>query len=189
MENLKFKLAELIAEVVRETGRSLEDVQAQDKEIADAGVTDVETYKKLIKPEKEEYHGVNRGKGHWNDDLDNKLINLIKKGSNMKDLTEKLKVSRTTIYVKLMDLGYENLKMARKDLLYSDGLTHREHNIIKLIAEGYIDQEIADELFLANQTVRHHIHSILKKLGKRNRTEIVIHYYKNMINEMKGKEE
>ena len=53
-------------------------------------------------------------------------------------------------------------------------ISEREVEIIKLIAEGFINKEIADKLFLSTHTVNTHRKNILAKLGVSNATGIVI---------------
>ncbi|MEE8046430.1 MAG: AAA family ATPase, partial [Dehalococcoidia bacterium] len=50
------------------------------------------------------------------------------------------------------------------------GLTSREEDVLKLIAEGMRNQEIAEELFISINTVQHHVSNILRKTGAPNRT-------------------
>ncbi len=50
-------------------------------------------------------------------------------------------------------------------------LTLRERQILILIARGYSNQEIARELVISHNTVRHHVHGILKKLGCSSRSK------------------
>ena len=52
-------------------------------------------------------------------------------------------------------------------------LSEREIEVIRLIADGKTNAEIADELFLAVGTVKRHTHNIYGKLGARHRTEAV----------------
>ncbi len=54
-----------------------------------------------------------------------------------------------------------------------EGLSPREIEILSLIAEGKSNQEIADEIHLANSTVRWHCSNIYSKLNAANRTEAV----------------
>jgi len=54
-----------------------------------------------------------------------------------------------------------------------DGLTSRELEILRELANGITDQEIAARLGLAAGTVKTHIRHILHKLGARNRTQAV----------------
>lgn len=53
-------------------------------------------------------------------------------------------------------------------------LTHREQEILELLASGKTNQEIADMLYIAAGTVRVHVHAILHKLEVRDRTQAVI---------------
>ncbi|PZV14400.1 MAG: DNA-binding response regulator [Leptolyngbya sp.] len=53
-------------------------------------------------------------------------------------------------------------------------LTHREQEILELLAAGKTNQEIADLLYIAPGTVRVHVHAILHKLEVRDRTQAVI---------------
>jgi non-specific serine/threonine protein kinase len=54
-----------------------------------------------------------------------------------------------------------------------DTLTSRERDVLRLLASGRTDQEIADVLFLSRRTVNTHVARILGKLGARNRREAV----------------
>lgn len=53
-------------------------------------------------------------------------------------------------------------------------ISERELEIIKLIAEGYINKEIADKLFISNHTVNTHRKNIMQKLGINNTAGIVL---------------
>ncbi|MBD1807515.1 response regulator transcription factor [Microcoleus sp. FACHB-SPT15] len=53
-------------------------------------------------------------------------------------------------------------------------LTRREQEILAMIAAGRNNQEIADILYIAPGTVRVHVHSILKKLDVRDRTQAAV---------------
>lgn len=54
-----------------------------------------------------------------------------------------------------------------------DGLTEREVEVLKLLAEGHSNQEVADLLCLSVNTVVTHRTKIMAKLGLRNRTELI----------------
>ncbi len=55
-------------------------------------------------------------------------------------------------------------------------LSPRETDIVKLIAEGLSNQEIADRLYISNGTVRNHISAILEKTGLEHRTQIAVRW-------------
>ncbi len=51
-------------------------------------------------------------------------------------------------------------------------LTPREIEVAALLARGYSDQEIADELVITRGTASLHVHHILGKLGLRSRVQV-----------------
>jgi DNA-binding CsgD family transcriptional regulator/tetratricopeptide (TPR) repeat protein len=55
--------------------------------------------------------------------------------------------------------------------LYPDGLTQREIEVLRLVAAGRTDREIAEELIIAVRTVTTHVGSILNKTDTANRAE------------------
>jgi DNA-binding CsgD family transcriptional regulator/membrane protein implicated in regulation of membrane protease activity len=64
--------------------------------------------------------------------------------------------------------------MARPTVSSSEfGLSPREVEVLRLLARGLSNQEIADRLFLSPRTVHHHVSHILDKMGVDNRVEAV----------------
>jgi DNA-binding CsgD family transcriptional regulator len=55
------------------------------------------------------------------------------------------------------------------------GLTARQVDVLRLVAQGLRNAEIAQELVLSERTVDHHVTAILQKLGARSRTEATAH--------------
>jgi DNA-binding NarL/FixJ family response regulator len=62
-----------------------------------------------------------------------------------------------------------------------DGLTHREVEILALIARGLNNPEIAERLFLSNHTVKTHINRIFAKTGSRDRVAAIAYAQRHNI--------
>lgn len=58
-------------------------------------------------------------------------------------------------------------------------LTERELEVMRLVASGKTNAELAAALFLSEQTVKTHVSRILSKLGLRDRTQIVVAAYES----------
>jgi HD-GYP domain-containing protein (c-di-GMP phosphodiesterase class II) len=57
---------------------------------------------------------------------------------------------------------------------WSAGLTAREVEVLRLVAQGRSNREIAAELFIAEKTARNHIERVYAKLGVNNRTQATL---------------
>ncbi|WP_147803493.1 response regulator transcription factor [Alkalicoccus halolimnae] len=68
-----------------------------------------------------------------------------------------------------------------KEAPVHESLTNREREVLRLMAEGKSNQEIADELFIAVKTVKVHVSSILMKLEVHDRTQAVIYALKQKL--------
>jgi len=59
------------------------------------------------------------------------------------------------------------------ELAGADELTRREIDVLKLVADGRSNRQIAEKLFISQSTVATHIRHIFRKIGAKNRTEAV----------------
>lgn len=53
-------------------------------------------------------------------------------------------------------------------------ITHREEEVLQLIAEGFSTTEVAAQLFISAKTVKNHLASVYEKLDSRDRTQAVV---------------
>ncbi len=67
-----------------------------------------------------------------------------------------------------------NLLQHKEVESYTSPLTPREKEVINLIAQGYLNKQIANILGISDQTVKNHITSILEKLQVNRRTDAAI---------------
>ena len=51
-------------------------------------------------------------------------------------------------------------------------LSQREREIVQLVAQGYKNKEMAEKMFISEQTVKNHLHNIFDKLGVSDRLEL-----------------
>jgi NarL family two-component system response regulator LiaR len=78
--------------------------------------------------------------------------------------------------------GKMMMKMRQKNHQFPhEELTDRELEVLKLLAEGKTNQDIADELFIALKTVKTHVSNILSKLQVQDRTQAVIYAFRHSI--------
>jgi two-component system, NarL family, response regulator LiaR len=81
-----------------------------------------------------------------------------------------------TVYQPEIALRLTNQQSSQE--IKENELTGREIEILQLVAMGKTNQEIADQLFLSERTVRTHITNILSKLGLTNRTQAALYALK-----------
>jgi NarL family two-component system response regulator LiaR len=60
-----------------------------------------------------------------------------------------------------------------------EDLTEREMEVLKLLAQGKSNQEIADELFIGIKTVKYHLTNLFGKLNVEDRTQAAIYAHRN----------
>ena len=54
-------------------------------------------------------------------------------------------------------------------------LSTREREIVALVAQGYKNKEMAEKMFISEQTVKNHLHNIFDKLGVSDRLELALY--------------
>lgn len=122
------------------------------------------------------------------DDYIIKALSIGAKGYMLKQNYESIIPSIKAVYMGQNVYGNEIItklpglmnKTENINTLSKMGITEREFDIIKKIAEGMSNKEISEALFLSEGTIRNNISNILDKLQLRDRTQIAIYYYKNL---------
>lgn len=78
-----------------------------------------------------------------------------------------------------------NEKIAQEnEKVEEEKLTRREIEVLKLLAEGLFNKEIAYKLSISEKTVKNHVSNIFKKIGVFDRTQAAVYAIKNNIVEL-----
>ena len=120
--------------------------------------------------------------------LDYKCNGYVLKNSDFSILKDAIdSVEKNEIYVEPSLTVMLNSSLARRDVKKSmiDSLTKRELEILKLIAQGLLNKEIAAMLNISERTVKNHISNIFKKIDVSDRTQAAVFAIKNGIVEIK----
>ena len=64
-------------------------------------------------------------------------------------------------------------------------LTERELEVLKLVAQGLTNREIADQLYISENTVKNHVRNILEKLHLHSRMEAVVYAVREKLLDIK----
>jgi DNA-binding NarL/FixJ family response regulator len=79
---------------------------------------------------------------------------------------------------KMAYLAIQNVPFTKDNKIV---LSNREYEVLKLIAEGYTNQEIADKLFTSRRTVEGHRQNLLIKTGSRNTARLIKYAVSNAL--------
>ncbi|MBE5925990.1 MAG: response regulator transcription factor [Lachnospiraceae bacterium] len=116
-----------------------------------------------------------------------KSIHIGAKGYILKQAFETIVPAITAIYNGQTVFGDEimnripTLINRQPHINYEEwNVSKKEFDIIRLVAEGYNNKEIAGELYLSEGTVRNYLSTILEKLNLRDRTQLACFYYKHI---------
>jgi len=102
-----------------------------------------------------------------------KDVSLEQLTAAIRDVAAGGTVIRPTVTERVLR-GLEHIRPDFDSLSPPDPLTRREVEILRLMAGGYSNREIASALGTAEGTVKNHASSILSKLGVRDRTRAVL---------------
>lgn len=98
--------------------------------------------------------------------------------ASIRAVTEGVTQISPAIARRLVDRRFESYRVRSGKFDWFENLTLREREVFKLVAKGYDNQEIANELHIAYQTVRNYVSSIYSKLNVQDRFQIIKHAQK-----------
>ncbi len=91
------------------------------------------------------------------------------RGNELLDSIRKVAAGAQLLDQATVRMGLRRLRSSNEGRVAS--LTPQEHRIFDLIGEGYSNRQIADEMFLAEKTVKNYVSNMLNKLGMSRRTQ------------------
>ena len=120
-----------------------------------------------------------------------KAMNIGVEGYVLKDADSSVlkkaiyKVNSGENYIDFTMVPILNETIAReKEVQEDEKLTRREIEVLKLLAEGLFNKEIAYKLSISEKTVKNHVSNIFKKIGVFDRTQAAVYAIKNNIVEL-----
>ena len=109
-------------------------------------------------------------------------MGYLLKDSEPEDLITAIrKVNRgePSLHPTVAKMVLEELSQPIKEPLTPDPLTEREVDIVRLVAQGLSNRQIADELVIGEATVRTHVGNVLNKLHLANRVQATLYALRN----------
>jgi len=108
---------------------------------------------------------------------------FLLKNSGVEELTNAIKTVIDGGTYFSQDLLVSILKKKKEEQTKDElvKLTHRELQVLRLICEGFCNNDIADKLFISQRTVDRHRANLLSKTSCRNATSLVMYAVKNKI--------
>jgi len=97
------------------------------------------------------------------------------RGSNIVDAVRRAAAGEQLLDAKLVERAADRLRRGPETDERLRFLTGREKDILDRIAEGKTNRQIADELFLAEKTVKNNVSNLLAKMGMARRTEVAVY--------------
>lgn len=96
------------------------------------------------------------------------------RGTSLLDSIRQVAAGASLMDPKVIDKLLRRLRLDEQRDERLNGLTAREQEILILITEGLTNREIAERLYLTEQTVKNYVSKLLLKLGMRRRTQVAV---------------
>ena len=81
----------------------------------------------------------------------------------------------TAAVMRQFSTGFDNGPSGGTKTRERSPLSAREREIVALVAQGYKNKEMAEKMFISEQTVKNHLHNIFDKLGVSDRLELALY--------------
>jgi DNA-binding NarL/FixJ family response regulator len=102
-----------------------------------------------------------------------KLVEVVHRAANGEHPINDELLTRPKVAERVLQ-QFQDLSWGQGVEAFISPLTNRETQILRYMAQGYLNKQIAAELSLSEQTIKNHITSILRKLDANARTQAVV---------------
>ncbi len=102
------------------------------------------------------------------------------RGTDLLDSVRRVAAGQSMLDPAVTQQVLERLRQGPAAPAGADGLTAREREILALIGQGMTNRQIAQEMFLAEKTIKNYVSSLLAKLGLERRTQAAIFATKHL---------
>ena len=96
------------------------------------------------------------------------------RGNDLVDMVRRVAAGQSTLDPSITAQVLERVRNGPPVDKELDSLTEQEHKILDLVGEGLTNRQIAQQLYLAEKTVKNYVSSMLAKLGLTSRTQAAI---------------
>jgi two-component system response regulator DevR len=96
------------------------------------------------------------------------------RGSDLVDAVRRVGAGQSLLDPAVTETVLRRLREGSAEDERLKGLTDQERRVLALLAEGRTNRQIADELYLAEKTVKNYVSNVLAKLGMSRRTEAAV---------------
>lgn len=93
------------------------------------------------------------------------------KGDDLVDSIRRVAAGESLLDPAMVERLFERLRSGKVEDPLVSKLTEQEQVLVRHLAQGMTNRQIADEMFLAEKTVKNYVSSILMKMGMSNRSE------------------
>ncbi len=97
------------------------------------------------------------------------------RGADLIDSVRRVAAGQSLLDPRVTARVLERLRNPPPDDERTTNLTQQERRILTLLADGLTNRQIADEMFLAEKTVKNYVSNMLAKLGMHRRTEAAVY--------------
>lgn len=109
------------------------------------------------------------------------FIDAVRRLAHGQGLVDSAVTSRVIAEFARRSRGRPTEPLAPHDVLALESLTAREREIVRLLAQGLSNAEIASALFVETSTVKSHLTRAMAKIGVRDRVQTVVWAYRNSV--------